>query len=237
MGNKLLLSIIILLLSSTRRTVSCLSQHSCISSLSAMSLHATATECKSDGGSGNGIGGKLVPSLDATRVTFLASKGVNISPLHNLGAQVTGVDLRQADSIDVEVIEALQQEMSTRGFLVFKEQGVLTGDEQVRASELWGGKKIHSTHGVHPAAPNEHIFRLSNDRRHGILGVGPQWHNDGSFLPTIFSHVGYHIVRKPEGQGATYFAHQVLPPPLSYSTPFSYAVCLFKPFYLRCVYI
>mmetsp|Transcript_20668 Transcript_20668/g.44696 ORF Transcript_20668/g.44696 Transcript_20668/m.44696 type:complete len:233 (-) Transcript_20668:37-735(-) len=208
MGNKLLLSIIILLLSSTRRTVSCLSQHSCISSLSAMSLHATATECKSDGGSGNGIGGKLVPSLDATRVTFLASKGVNISPLHNLGAQVTGVDLRQADSIDVEVIEALQQEMSTRGFLVFKEQGVLTGDEQVRASELWGGKKIHSTHGVHPAAPNEHIFRLSNDRRHGILGVGPQWHNDGSFLPTIFSHVGYHIVRKPEGQGATYFAHQ-----------------------------
>jgi hypothetical protein len=27
----------------------------------------------------------------------------------------------------------------------------LTGDEQVRASELWGGKKIHSTHGVHPA--------------------------------------------------------------------------------------
>ena len=30
----------------------------------------------------------------------------------------------------------------------------------------------------HPATPNynRHIFRLSNDRNHGILGVGPQWY-------------------------------------------------------------
>ena len=44
---------------------------------------------------------------------------------------------------------------------------MLSGDQQVRASELFGGKKIHSTHGVHPEAPNRHIFRLSNDGRHG----------------------------------------------------------------------
>jgi hypothetical protein len=58
-----------------------------------MSLHAaSATECKSDGGNGGQL---LVPPLDATRVSFLSSKGVEISPLHNLGAQVKGVDLRQ----------------------------------------------------------------------------------------------------------------------------------------------
>jgi taurine dioxygenase len=69
---------------------------------------------------------------------------------------------------------------------------------------------MHSTHGVHPATPdrNRHIFRLSNDRKHGILGVGPQWHNDGSFENGTFSHVGYHIVRVPEQGGGTYFAHQ-----------------------------
>ena len=43
--------------------------------------------------------------------------------------------------------------MAGRGFLVFKEQGVLAPDEQIRASELWGGREIHSTHGVrHPFA-------------------------------------------------------------------------------------
>ena len=38
-----------------------------------------------------------------------------------------------------------------------------------RASCWWGGKELHSTHGVHPATPdaNRHIFRLSNDQRHG----------------------------------------------------------------------
>merc|ERR1712196_356273 len=131
-----------------------------------------------------------------------------VTALPNLGAAVEGVDLSKPKEINREIIETLEKEMSQRGFLVFKKQGVLTGDQQVVASELWGGRKIHSTHGVHPLAPNEHIFRLSNDRQEGILGVGPQWHNDGSFLPDVFSHVGYHIIKVPEGSGATYFAHQ-----------------------------
>ena len=49
----------------------------------------------------------------------------------------------------------------------------MTGDEQVFASKLWGGRKMHSTHGVHPKAPNVDIFRLSNDPKVGINGVGP----------------------------------------------------------------
>jgi taurine dioxygenase len=91
---------------------------------------------------------------------------------------------------------------------VFRAQGVLTGDEQVAASELFGGQQIHSTHGVHPQAPNRHVFRLSNRQEDGILGVGPQWHNDGSFERAVFSHVGYHIIKVPEHGGATTFSHQ-----------------------------
>ena len=129
-----------------------------------------------------------------------------MTALSPLGAAVRGLDLRSKPS--EPVLKELQSVMASRGFLVFKDQGVLSGDEQVAASEYWGGRKIHSTHGVHPEAPNEHIFRLSNNRQVGILGVGPQWHNDGSFERGVFSHVGYHIVRVAEKGGGTIFSHQ-----------------------------
>ena len=141
------------------------------------------------------------------QVAFLAQHGVEVKPLAVLGAEVIGLDLRTTKK-DSKVLPVLEKVMATRGYLTFRGQGVLSGDEQVAASELFGGKQIHSTHGVHPKAPNRHIFRLSNDREHGILGVGPQWHNDGSFERAVFSHVGYHIIRVPEKGGATCFAHQ-----------------------------
>lgn len=148
-----------------------------------------------------------VPPLSADRVALLAKHGVMLTAIEPIGARVTGLDLRGPEPPS-EVLEALQHEMAMRGFLVFAEQGVLTGDEQCRASEFWGGREMHSTHGVHPMAPNRHIFRLSNDPEVGIKGVGPQWHNDGSFEVGVFSHVGYHIVRVPEKGGNTIFAHQ-----------------------------
>jgi len=156
-----------------------------------------------------------VLALRPERVALLSKKGVEVTPIEPLGAAVRGLDLRKEP--DADVLQALQEEMAERGFIVFKGQGILTGDEQVRASEYWGGREMHSTHGVHPRAPNRHIFRLSNDRDVGILGVGPQWHNDGSFERGVFSHVGYHIVRVPEKGGGTIFAHQgaafdLLPP-------------------------
>eukprot|EP00306_Pavlova_sp_CCMP459_P001667 CAMPEP_0185176054 /NCGR_PEP_ID=MMETSP1139-20130426/27737_1 /TAXON_ID=298111 /ORGANISM="Pavlova sp., Strain CCMP459" /LENGTH=433 /DNA_ID=CAMNT_0027741803 /DNA_START=9 /DNA_END=1311 /DNA_ORIENTATION=+ len=147
-----------------------------------------------------------VPALSADRVAFLASKGVEVTPLEPLGAAVRGLDLRKQPREDV--LDTLQREMAERGFVVFKDQGVLSGEEQVRASEYWGGREMHSTHGVHPRAPNRHIFRLSNDPDVGILGVGPQWHNDGSFERGVFSHVGYHIINVPENGGGTLYAHQ-----------------------------
>jgi len=148
-----------------------------------------------------------VAALLPEHVALLKKYGIDLQEIQPLGARVRGLCLRDSEP-PAEVLEALQAEMAARGFLVFSDQGVLTGDEQCKASELWGGREIHSTHGVHPNAPNRHIFRLSNDPEMGIRGVGPQWHNDGSFEVGVFSHVGYHIVRVPEAGGDTLFAHQ-----------------------------
>ena len=106
-----------------------------------------------------------VPALGADSVAFLKESGVDIAPLDVLGAEVSGLDLRNT-SRNSPLLPVLQKEMAARGYLVFRGQGVLSGDEQVQASELFGGRKIHSTHGVHPKAPNKHIFRLSNDQVH-----------------------------------------------------------------------
>lgn len=152
---------------------------------------------------------KLAP-LDSTLVATIEGFGGEISLLQPIGAQVRGIDLSAERTPPNEVLEALERAMAHRGFLVFKNEKQLEEDQFLRASCWFGGRQLHSTHGVHPATPggNRHIFRLSNDRLHGIPGVGPQWHNDGSFIPATFSHSGYHIVRPAERGGGTYFAHQ-----------------------------
>jgi taurine dioxygenase len=154
------------------------------------------------------IGQGLIPPVDPKNVALLAKHGITLTQLEPMGVRVTGLDFKKRVVPPAECLEAIQMEMAIRGFVVFAEQGVLSGDEQVWASELWGGRKMHSTHGVHPQSPNRHIFRLSNDNRKGTNGVGPQWHNDGSFVEGTFSHVGYHIVRVPENGGDTQFCHQ-----------------------------
>lgn len=151
-----------------------------------------------------------LPPLDPSRVATIEQFGGTIAPLAPIGAEVQGIDLSSKDAPPPKLVEALEHEMANRGFIAFKNEKQLEVDEFLSASCWWGGKKLHSTHGVHPATPggNEHIFRLSNDRRHGIPGVGPQWHNDGSFNADTFSHAGYHIIRPAENGGGTCFAHQ-----------------------------
>lgn len=147
----------------------------------------------------------------AERKAVIEKAGAELRPLEPIGAAVYGIDLRSEQPAEA-LIQALEAEMASRGFLVFKGQGQLSADELVKACVWWGGREMHSTHGVHPATPglNGHIFRLSNDSRHGILGVGPLYHNDGSFCAAPFSHVAYHIIRVPEQGGGTVFAHQGL---------------------------
>jgi len=151
-----------------------------------------------------------IPSISQKRKTTIEKYGGRIKPLSPLGASVSGIDLSAKDSPPDEVINALEMEMANRGFLVFKNEKQISEDDFLRASCWWGGRELLSTHGVHPATPqgNRHIFRLSNDPSRGITGVGPQWHNDGSFVADTFSHSGYHIIRPADKGGGTEFAHQ-----------------------------
>jgi len=146
----------------------------------------------------------------AARSEILERAGIELSALGAIGASVHGLALDSERPPSEPVRAALEHEMAVRGFLVFKSEREIDPEAFLAASCWWGGRQLHSTHGVHPATPggNRHIFRLSNDQRHGIPGVGPQWHNDGSFLPETFSHSGYHIVRPAERGGGTHFAHQ-----------------------------
>ena len=150
----------------------------------------------------------IIPSLDPERIALIEAAGLTIKQLEPLGVEIYGADVRTR--LPEPVIEALAVEMANRGFVVFKHQTDLTPDALIEASKWWGAHEIHSTHGVHPATPgrNRHIFRCSNDARHGILGVGPQWHNDGSFEAASFSHSAYYMARAPEQGGGTHFAHQ-----------------------------
>lgn len=153
-----------------------------------------------------------LPPIDPARAAALDKVGAEIVALDPIGAQVSGIDLSSDLPPPAEIVDILEREMAERGFLVFKNETQLEPEDFLRASCLWGGRELHSTHGVHPETPggNPHIFRLSNDERHGIPDVGPQWHNDGSFLPATFSHSGYHIIRPAERGGGTHFAHQGL---------------------------
>jgi taurine dioxygenase len=146
---------------------------------------------------------------DTAHADAIRQFGLTITPLDPMGAEVIGLDL-SSQQPPPDVRDALEHEMAEHGFLVFRNDDTVDPEDFLRASCWWGGRELHSTHGVHPATPggNPHIFRLSNDPRHGIPDVGPQWHNDGSFLPATFSHSGYHIVRPAERGGGTWFAHQ-----------------------------
>lgn len=149
-----------------------------------------------------------IPSMDSHRTSLIEQEGLTVNPLDPLGIELYGADVRSR--LSDPVIRALEVEMANRGFIVFKHQTDLLADELVAACKWWGAGEIHSTHGVHPATPNMNrdIFRCSNDNRHGILGVGPQWHNDGSFEAGTFSHSAYYMARAPEHGGGTHFAHQ-----------------------------
>ncbi len=149
-----------------------------------------------------------IPVIDANRKRLIEQHGLEINPFDPIGVEIRGHDVRHP--LPEPVIEALTVEMANRGLVVFRHQPGLTAEELVAASKWWGAREIHSTHGVHPATPgmNRDIFRLSNDDQHGIRGVGPQWHNDGSFEAATFSHSAYYMARAPERGGGTHFAHQ-----------------------------
>jgi len=145
------------------------------------------------------------PDVGETFTHTIGSETFTVKPLHPVGAEVSGLDLRQRPS--EETLKALEDYMATVGALLFRNQ-TLSGDEQVQISEYFGGREMTGSHLIHPKAPNEHILRLSNDRSEGRTGAGATWHNDGGFHRVPYSHVTYYMVKAPSKTfgGGTHFA-------------------------------
>ncbi|XP_063222153.1 3-((Z)-2-isocyanoethenyl)-1H-indole synthase-like isoform X2 [Bacillus rossius redtenbacheri] len=137
-------------------------------------------------------------------VVNFSSKMANIYQLTpvKLGCEVRGVNLKTENR--PEVIEKIKKDVTSHRLLIFKDQGVVSGERHVEISRWFG--ELESTFYKHPRSPHPDVFRVSNDRTEGCTGVGRTgWHIDGSFQPAPFAYSLYHMVSVPRN-GATAFA-------------------------------
>ncbi|XP_076030549.1 alpha-ketoglutarate-dependent taurine dioxygenase-like [Oratosquilla oratoria] len=119
-----------------------------------------------------------------------------------LGCEVWGVDLK--NDVPKEVIKQIKEDVTKYRIMVFKDQGVVSGDRHVEIGKWFG--EPESTFYKHPKSPHPDVFRVSNDRTEGCTNVGRTgWHIDGSFQEAPFSYALYHMVSVPT-TGATVFA-------------------------------
>ena len=112
-----------------------------------------------------------------------------------LGAEVTGVDLKNPVSEDV--IKRLKEEVHKQRLLLFKNQGEITGQRHVEISKWFG--ELESTFYKHPRSPHPDVFRVSNEEEEGCRNVGRTgWHIDGSFMEKPFNFSLYYMHFVPE---------------------------------------
>uniref|UniRef100_S4RHB8 TauD/TfdA-like domain-containing protein n=1 Tax=Petromyzon marinus TaxID=7757 RepID=S4RHB8_PETMA len=116
---------------------------------------------------------------------------------------VRGIHLAQGD-VPRHVVEQIKSDVTKHRLLIFKDQGIISGQKQVDITRWFG--EPESTFYNHPKSPHPDVFRVSNDPAEGCTGVGRTgWHIDGSFMHAPFAYSIYHIVRVPK-RGATVFA-------------------------------
>ncbi|XP_014665311.1 PREDICTED: pentalenolactone F synthase-like isoform X2 [Priapulus caudatus] len=127
----------------------------------------------------------------------------SLEPL-KLGAVARGLNLK--DNVSPEVIAQIKQDVTKHHILIFKDQGVISGDRHVEISQWFG--ELESTFYKHPKSPHPDVFRVSNDKTEGCTGVGRTgWHIDGSFQPAPFAYALYHMVSVPQNGGNTVFVN------------------------------
>lgn len=119
-----------------------------------------------------------------------------------LGCFVSGIDLNK--DISSDVITKIKNDLVKHRLLIFKKQGKMSAENQIKISNWWG--KIHSTFYKHPKSPHPDIFRVSNDEREGCVGVGTTgWHIDGTFAEKPFKVQTMHFWSVCKG-GKTLFS-------------------------------
>ncbi|KAG0723166.1 hypothetical protein GWK47_043147 [Chionoecetes opilio] len=118
-----------------------------------------------------------------------------------LGCEVWNIDLKK--DVPAEVVAVIKEEVTKHRILIFKDQGVISGDRHVRIAKWF--QDPDSTFYKHPQSPHPDVFRVSNDRTEGCTNVGRTgWHIDGSFQALPFGYALYHMVSVPKN-GPTMF--------------------------------
>jgi taurine dioxygenase len=120
------------------------------------------------------------------------------------GCEVHGLDLMR-DSPSEDILQHLEEEMASKGVLVFRQQEKLSTDAQAEVTTYFGSHELVTQNQLD--MQNPYVLKLSNHPKHGTTGVGGYWHNDGVCAEKFYSHVAFHMPRIPREQGETLFAH------------------------------
>jgi hypothetical protein len=67
------------------------------------------------------------------------------------------------------VIEQIKKDVALHRLLVFKDQGIISGQRHVEISSWFG--ELESTFYKHPKSPHPDVFRVSNDPNEGCTGI------------------------------------------------------------------
>lgn len=67
------------------------------------------------------------------------------------------------------VIEQMKKDVAVHRLLVFKDQGIISGQRHVEISRWFG--ELESTFFKHHKSPHPDVFRVSNDRYEGCTGM------------------------------------------------------------------
>jgi alpha-ketoglutarate-dependent taurine dioxygenase len=72
-------------------------------------------------------------------------------------------------SLFLTVIEQIKRDVTAHRLLVFKDQGIISGQRHVEISSWFG--ELESTFYKHPKSPHPDVFRVSNDSNEGCTGM------------------------------------------------------------------
>jgi len=79
--------------------------------------------------------------------------------------------------LNFAVIKQIQKDVTEHRMLIFKDQGIISGDRHVEISRWFG--ELESTFYRHPKSPHPDVFRVSNDRNEGCTGKSMIIHKIG----------------------------------------------------------
>jgi len=123
--------------------------------------------------------------------------------LPHFGIFVRNFSLAGDGPLPQKTVDRIKDDMRKHRVLVFKDQGLISGERQYQISAQLG--ELESTFYQHPASPHRHIFRVSNNEQEGCTHVGRTgWHVDGTFQAQPFKYQTMHFHSVCEG-GETWF--------------------------------